>query len=157
MPAGGIAGDGPVVLRELAAELPLSYLAGQLAAYDLAVDGTLQLAFERLELVQGMPRRATGYFELHDFRALEPLKLELGDFRGEVGTTGDELRLELRDLAGRLKLDGVAVLTPAGEYDISAELTPRRADDEELRRVIGFLGPPDKDGTVRVEFAGRLR
>lgn len=149
---------GRAVLRDIRAEVPLALLADKLARFGLAVDGRLAADLPLLELRDGVPVRARGELFLLNFKALEPVPLTLGDFTGVIETagTGDDgdILINLRDLGGPLAVEGTVRLDGEG-YQLTAGLTPRDPEDDQLRRVIGFLGSPGRDGAIPLRFSGR--
>lgn len=147
---------GRVELSAVEAVLPLSLFAAYLARQGLAVDGVLSLDLPSLELVGRAPRRAAGELRLRGFKALQPMAMGLGDFRGEISPAGEGLRVVLRDEGGPLALDGVLLLEPTGSYTFSAALNPRDPQNRELATVLSFLGRPDRDGVIKLDTAGKL-
>ncbi len=146
---------GKIVLREVEARLPLKLYAAQLERYGLALDGVVNAQLSRLELVGGWPQWAAGVVGLEALKALEPLPLELGDFQAAVDSDSEGVRLELGDGGGPLALEGVITLAPDRGYTLTAGLTPRDPQNRDLAMVLGFLGPPDRDGTIRIERNGQ--
>ena len=143
-------------MRGVNAALPLNLYAAQLQRYGLAVDGVVKARFSRLELDGRRLRRATGVVDLEAITALHPLPLELGEFQATISSDADGVRLNLIDQGGPLALEGVILLSPDNGYSVTADLTPRDPQNRELAMVLGFLGPPDRDGTIRIEKSGKL-
>lgn len=145
---------GSAELSRVRAELPLSVFDDQLQSFGLAVDGRLTAEVPFLELEEGVPTRAEGEIRLLSFQALEPVPLVLGDFTGTiVESDGQGIEVNLRDEGGRLAVEGLVHLDAEG-YQLNAGLTPRDPEDEELSRILAFLGSPGRDGTIPVRFSG---
>ncbi|MFH7320075.1 type II secretion system protein N [Desulfurivibrio sp. D14AmB] len=147
---------GPVKLTAVEAAIPLSIFSGQLARQGLAVDGLVTASLGRLELAGATPLRGEGEIWLRGFRALQPMAMGLGDFRGEIGSDGDGLRVVLRDQGGPLLLEGLVALDSTRRYTLAADLSPRDPQNRELVTVLGFLGRPDRDGVTKLNLAGQL-
>lgn len=147
---------GRAVISGLKADLPLSPFSGRLQRLGLAVDGRLLIDLARLELKNGIPVQGRGEGRLVGLRALQPIRLTLGDFQGELSSVAEGMRLGFRDDGGPLAANGVLALGSGGDYTLSAELVPRDPDNRELTMVLGFLGPPGRDGIIRVNAAGLL-
>ncbi len=148
---------GRISLTDIQAELPLGHFASQLARRGLSVDGVLGAQLRHLELEAGIPRRAEGELRLRGLRALAPFSLTLGDFQATIsGNNNDGVRLGVRDEGGPLATDGVLLIAPDGHYTLTANLTPRSRQNQELNMVLAFLGPPDRDGVIKINASGKL-
>jgi len=145
-----------VKLTAVDAAIPLSLFSAQLARQGLAVDGVLTASLGWLELAGATPLGGEGEIQLRGLRALQPMAMGLGDFRGEISSDGDGLRVVLRDQGGPLLLDGLLALDPASRYTLTANLVPRDPRNRELVTVLGFIGRPDRDGVTKLNLAGQL-
>jgi hypothetical protein len=62
----------------------------------------------------------------------------------------------LTDLSGPLEIDGVVILGPPSNYDISARVRARPGTPAEIVNALALLGQVGADGTRELSIAGSL-
>lgn len=122
--------------------------------------GELVINVTRLELADEWPRSIVGDVRIDNL----PLTL-VGVATGprgsyQVSFTTEEVPAEglitgvLTDLSGPLEIDGVLILGPPSNYDISARIKARPGAPADIVNALALLGPVGPDGTREFSVAG---
>jgi hypothetical protein len=148
---------GRLALTDLEADLPLHLLRQILSHYRLDLEGNATLRFSKIKLHGGVPLEAEGTLVFSQLGISQPMKLLLGDFKGEVTTSNDGIKLALTDTGGPLSANGLLLLKPDGSYSFTGDFAPLGQNQTELTTALRLLGPPGRDGRVKVAYSGSLK
>jgi hypothetical protein len=148
---------GTLALTELEADLPLHLLRQIFSGFAFDPAGHGSLRFRKIKLQGGFPREAEGTLAISQLRISRPLSLLLGDFKGEVSTTSEGIKLIFTDVGGHLSANGLLLLMPDGSYSFSGDFAVEGQDQADLAAALRLLGPPGRDGRVKVAYSGRLK
>jgi hypothetical protein len=147
---------GRVAITDLEAEVPLRLLRQALSSYRLDLDGHATLRFSKIKVQGGVPREAEGTLVLSQLRLSQPMNLLLGDFKGEVAATNDGIKLVFTDTGGHLSANGLLLVKPDGSYSFSGDFAVLGQGQANLASALSLLGPPGRDGRVKVVYSGKL-
>jgi general secretion pathway protein N len=157
---GDVSGDfggETVAASGVSGRLPITVLEG--VATPRGWTGVLELAVDRLSLVNRRPAQASGTLVVRGLRAPGPAGEQLGDFElavgeGVVGTGA--LTGRLRDLGGPLRVRGTIELQPDGRYLMKGDAAPGPGAGPAIFDTLAFLGPPDNLGRRPFTIEGTL-
>lgn len=146
--------DGSGELAGLQAQFPLDPALSSQFPRDQR--GLVIARFKRLVLAAGAaPSSLEGSIELHDYRQISPLSLELGSYRlvfdGQPQPGGGSVG-KLNDIGGPFAVDGTVTFTPPNNYLIHGYISGRTPEAQRIvREDIALGAPPDAAG--RNEFS----
>lgn len=108
------------------AQLPLKIFEEIISRYNLETAGSASLAIDRLRLEEGYLQEAEGTVVLSRLRILKPQKLSLGDFKIELTTNSQEIKISINDNGGPLAVEGILLLPKSdGSYSFSGTFAAR--------------------------------
>ena len=82
--------------------------------------------------------------------------LALGDFHIQMETLQSGVKATLSDSGGALRAQGVAMISPDGNYQFSGKFSARDPGQANLQQYLRMLGPMGPDGRVSVTSNGRI-
>jgi hypothetical protein len=125
----------------------------------VALDGTLALTLESLEVRQGIPVSAVGRLVWESARWLSPAGVvPLGTYAIDSKQVDNDLQASILTLAGPLLADGAVRVSPAREsagYDLTLELGSEGAMDPQLQEALSLIAAPTDTG-YRLVLQGQL-
>ncbi len=143
-------------IADLQGQVTLSWLLTLLDQGPLFIDGTLDMAWDEIEVAAtGLPASAYGTVKLLDTHTSIGRTFQLGDFEAVFDDDNGIIRGDVRDLGGPIKLTGILTLTADGRYRFVGQLGVR-GDNRDLRQILGILGRPDATGNWQLNFSGSL-
>lgn len=163
-PAGGalaadLSGDfsGDLAAADVTGQLPIAAFEG--IAAPPGWTGLVELAIERIRIVERRPTDAAGQVIVRGLKAPGPGGQLLGDFQltvgeGAVGT--DTLTGRLADLGGPLRVRAALEVRQDGSYLMSGEVAPGPGAGPAIFDTLDFLGPPDELGRRPFTIEGTL-
>jgi len=111
------------------------------------VDGEIAAATSRLEWTPAAYRGDLRVVWRDARLTLAPaLAIDLGEATATLAAQGDRLAGPVVNVGGNLDVRGDVAIGTGGSAAIALLLTPRRADDAELARVLAAIGTPDGAG-----------
>jgi general secretion pathway protein N len=149
-------GRNVVVIREVAADLPVAYLAEQLGTMGVGVAGTLSAHLERLALRQGRITEAVGTVLWSGAQVTMEQPIVLGDLKVDLTTQDGGVRGVFVDGGGPFAAQGMLTLAADGAYTLKGTLRARDSAQPALRENLQLLGRPDKEGSVQVALSGLM-
>lgn len=154
--SGGFGGDG-LEATNIRGRSPIAAFEG--IATPAGWTGRLELAIERIRIVERRAGEAAGRLFVRELRAPGAGGAELGDFElvigeGAVGT--DRLTGRLSDLGGPLRVRGAIELLSDGRYFMSGEVAPGPGAGPAIFDTLAFLGPADASGRRPFSIEGTL-
>lgn len=149
--------SGDASISDLHATLPLAAGSPLLPAGSSA---TLVLSLPSVTLHNAHIASIEGGVEIQHVHLSNPAS-ELGSYALQFqppasGSTGSTMQGQLRDLEGPLQLSAQLYLQPTGDYEINGTVTPRDNANEDLSKVLQYLGPADAQGQRTFSLAGTL-
>ena len=149
---------GRVVLANVAGRFPVRAVDGLFAPAGWS--GTVELDVDRVVLLAGFPKSASGVIVARDLTAPGERGVNIGGFEltlGE-GTVGSDVIVgRLRDLGGgAMKVRATIELSPDRRYLMSGEVAPGPEATAAISRTLSFLGPPDSLGRRPFTIEGTL-
>lgn len=147
---------GTLVLRDVTASLVAAEFAPLFNAGALGLNGVIDVALARLDIVDGWIVAADGTIGWQQAGAQAPRPVQLGDISAVLETTGEGVKVTLADGGGPLQGSGVLTLAPDGEYRFTGALAARDPGDASLSQALRMLGNPGPDGKINVSYSGKL-
>jgi len=83
-------------------------------------------------------------------------EMPLGSYMAEVNLQYDDVVIEVYDQQAALGVEGGAVISAGGDYQIHIVLIPRDRLVPEITRSIKWLGKPDANGNIAIDTRGSL-
>lgn len=141
-------------ITDLHATLPLAAGSPLLPADTTA---TLVLSLPSVRLHHDRLTSVEGSIEVQHVRVSNPAS-ELGSYELQLqpSPSGATTEGQLHDLEGPLQVSAQLRLQPSGEYEINGTVTPRANANEDLNRILQYLGPADAQGRRPFSLAGTL-
>lgn len=138
---------GTLRIGALKGSLPIEQLGPSLQLPILPVSGRMQLDLAHLKLRNGRPVQAEGVvmFESLVFSFTSP-PAALGNFRGELSTVDEVIKLAIASETGEVEATGFAEIKPEGQYMLDLKLRPRATASAAASSLLQSLGQPDAEG-----------
>lgn len=149
-------GRGGVMLRDLVANLPASFLAGQLGGFGVELEGSLAARLERLLVQEKRLAEVVGTIVWSGAKVTAPQEVRLGDLKTDWTTQNGEVRGVLTDGGGPLHAQGTMALAADGAYEFKGAFRARDRAQPALEQALQMFGRPERDGAVKVALSGRL-
>jgi len=145
---------GRIEARDLQAHLPID--PGFLPLFPRGWGGTLLLALDELQLVDGKPGAVRGSVHASALHRFAP-PMDFGDyalrFAQPPDANGRQLG-QLSDEGGPLSLSGQLQFGADGQYELNGLVATRPEATPELAQDLQILGPADADGRRPFSLAG---
>lgn len=157
--------DGQVAKEILSDGFSLFGLKGQIPAdsllqlsnlTNLSTTGQLELDLMELHVRHRQITSAAGEIRWLDAGIEQPVRADLGDLQFNLSADDQIFISDIKDLDGPIQVDGKLSLLPDGSYRLQGEVTPRDGSDPALINLIQSIGRYTKDGTVQVDYSGRM-
>jgi len=155
--ASGVAAiglGGTTELSDLSASLSLQSLQGLIGMPGL--QGTVNLQFERLVLVDDLPVAADGNMQLANLRVPLIHRGSLGGYRADFFTQESGVMASVEDTDGVVEIAGSVSLAADRTYQFLAQVAPKESTPADLRRQMSFLGSPNDRGQYELRLEGQL-
>lgn len=124
----------------------------------LLVRGSIELDIERLVVDQDKLIDARGQVfarRLDWMAGAQPMPL--GSYTARVAVDEGDLLIDLADDQAQLGIQGQLIISPAGGYDLQAELSMMDSLAPEVRQAVGYLGRRSEQGNILLDSKGRWR
>lgn len=146
--------SGTLTLSNLNAALPLDLFAD--AAGVRGLKGNASLAFERLELTDGIASAADGTIQIANL--IVPLvdQNSLGGYKAEFFTQNNGITASVEDTDGVVDLAGSLQVKADRSFEFLAQVVVTPDTPETVRRQLKFLPPPNERGQQELRLEGIL-
>lgn len=149
--------DGAIELEGVRGNMRAEQLTPFFANLPLRLTGDVRVDVQEMDIRPGRRFAARGELTWVDAALTAPQPMEIGSLRIEsVPTEDGGSRLNLSDSGGPLSVDGVIRVGADGSYRTSLTMAARPEADPSLDSALGFFGPRDPSGRVRVSQTGRI-
>lgn len=147
--------DGAIRLTDVDLRLSAAEMSKQ---FEVPVDlgGQFNVQLQSAELMGQKLQSAEGVIRWQQAALISPFEQPLGEFVAQLSTEADVIKAQIKDEGGPLQLDGVAKLTPDGDYDFNGSVSVRDAQQTLLVQGVRAMGRPGKDGRVPLRYSGQL-
>jgi len=146
--------DGTVFLADLTAELPLLLFAGVSGIKGLQGDATL--AFERVEIVDGLAAVAKGRMELKNLIVPDFSSLSLGGYAVEFFTQNNGIAASIEDTDGVVDLAGSLQIRRDRSFDFVGQVIAKPDTPQALLQQLQQLPAVDDRGQRELRLEGIL-
>ena len=146
--------DGTVFLADLTAELPLVLFAGVSGIKGLQGDATL--AFDRVEIVDGLAAVANGTMELRNLIVPDFGNLSLGGYTVEFFTQNNGIAASIEDTDGVVELAGSLQIRRDRSFDFIGQVIVKPETPQALQQQLKRLPPADERGQQELRLEGIL-
>lgn len=148
---------GEVSLQGMRGNMRAEQFTPFFANLPLRLTGDVQVQVEDLRVEPGERFAALGELHWQEAALTAPQPMQLGSLRiKSVPTEDGGSRLNVSDTGGPLAIQGVIQVGPDGTYRTSLTMSARASADKGLASALGFFGPRDRSGRVRVSQTGRI-
>jgi len=146
--------SGVVNLSDLRGSLPLQAL--EQAANMPGLRGTMNVQFERLTFVDGLPVAADGELTIAALVAPIVHRGSIGGYRAEFFTQNTGVMASVEDTDGVVNLAGSLEIKQDRTYQFVAMVAPRATTPPKLRQQMQFLGSANARGQYQMRLEGTL-
>lgn len=146
--------DGSLSLTGLSGNVPLDVV--HQSFQQGGIRGDLILEFENLTIKDGVPVVAIGSVTVADFFAPVLSASQIGDFRADFQSSGEQITGVVQDISGVLDVEGTITLSPDRSYAFVGEVAPTPETPPSILNQLQFLGSADARGRRMFRFEGRL-
>lgn len=145
---------GTVAVSDLSASLPLR--AVESASGIPGLDGTLNLRFERLTVVDGLLVAADGVAEISNLVVPIVHHGSIGGYRAEFFTQESGIGASIEDTDGLIDLAGSLQIAADRSYRFIGQVAAKPETPGNIRQQMRFLPPTGKEGQHEFRLEGRL-
>ncbi len=150
----GVGLDGTVFLADLTAEFPLMLFAGVSGVKGLQGDATL--AFDRVEIVDGLAAVANGKMELKNLIVPDFGPFSLGGYAVEFFTQNNGIAASIEDTDGVIDLAGSLQIRRDRSFDFIGQVIAKPETPQALLQQLKGLPPADDRGQQELRLEGIL-
>ena len=118
--------------------------------------GMLSLEFDELQVSDGLPVVADGYFEIAGLSNPLIYREPIGGFRAEFFSQDSGIVASIEDTAAVIDLAGSLKLSEDGTYEFLAQISPLDSTPAALREQMRFLGSANERGQHELRLEGKL-
>lgn len=149
--------DGGIEIEGVRGTMRAEQLTPFFANLPLRLTGDVRVDVAAMDIQPGRRFAARGELNWVDAALTAPQPMEIGSLRIESVPADDGgSRITLSDRGGPLAVDGVIRVGADGSYRTSLTMAARPEADPSLDSALGFFGPRDPSGRVRVSQTGRI-
>ena len=145
---------GNVTMNDVKASLPIKAL--QQALPVPGISGDVNLQFERLQLVDGLPVAADGTVEVANLVAPLVHRASIGGYRAEFFTQEAGVMASVEDTDGVVDLAGSLQISTDRSYQFIAQLAAKSNTPANVRQQMQFLGSANERGQHELRLEGEL-
>ncbi len=145
---------GSVHVRDLRASIPLAAL--EQATGVKGIGGTLNAAFDRLQLADGLPVAADGTVEVSSLLLPLVSTAPIGGFKATFFTADEGVAASVEDTDASVDLAGSFALSEDRSYRFLGKLAPKPETPRAIRRQMRLLGSADERGQHELRLEGSL-
>ena len=91
----------------------------------------------------------------HDSKSSQA-QSKLGNLNGLISTEKEGIVFNISDENSPIKVIADLLVCPDGKYELNGKLIPTPAAQKGLSKSLTMLGKPDKNGVIKIKYAGRL-
>ena len=149
--------NGDTEISDTSVEYPAAELARYVPNVPVNPLGRLELAIDKLLMVQGKPTALNGRLIWRDLGIdNDGSKISIGDY--QVDFTGDRQQLEfkLSDLDASLAVAGKGELKADGQYNVDIRIEAQTGIDPKIKNVLELFATKAEYNKYRIEQKGRL-
>jgi len=151
----GLGITGTVFFTDVKAALSMQSLQQAIGMPRLS--GSVNVQFDRLLLVGGIPVAADGVLEVADLVVPIVHRSSIGGYRTEFFTQESGVTASVEDTDGVVELAGsLQVFAETGNYMFDGLVAPKSNTPANLRQQMQFLGSPNDRGQYRLTLEGTL-
>ncbi|HHM04728.1 MAG TPA: type II secretion system protein N [Gammaproteobacteria bacterium] len=147
---------GILYARDTVLRIPAAALESLIDFPGARLGGRLDVDLKGFEMRAGRPRSARGVLRWRNAALRAPVAVELGGFKADISTEGENIRALIADTGGPLQAEGLLTLSTAGEYRFTGYFRVRDAKQTALVQGLQFLGEKEADGRIKVALSGKL-
>lgn len=146
--------DGQIAFEELMTSISLQDLEPLIGLPGLR--GTANARFTRLVLKEGLPTTAEGTLEIANLVIPKLYRGSVGGYRAEFFTQDSGVMASVEDTDGVIDIAGSLHLAADRNYEFIAQIAPKSATPESVRRQMQFLGSANDRGQHELRLEGKL-
>lgn len=120
--------------------------------------GKLRFSMQRMEFSpKGRLESAVGNIMWEQAGISSPAQVIFGNLNILVSTEKEGIVFNISDENSPIKIEANLLVCPDGKYELNGKLTPTPAAQEGFSKSLALLGKPDKNGVIKIKYAGRLK
>ena len=148
---------GAAYTKNLEGHLPAALLGKLLGIKNVVPAGKLHFSMQRMEFSpKGRLESAIGRITWEQAGISSPAQAVLGNLNVQVSTEKEGIVFNISDENSPIKVKADLLVCPDGKYELNGKLIPTPAAQAGLSKSLSMLGKPDKNGVIKIKYAGRL-
>ena len=143
-------------LSEVKGQLPADSLLKLTNQSALDASGQLDLELQKMQFSHQQIISAKGEIRWLDASIERPMRVALGNL--QFNLSGDEQTIitDIKELEGPMQMNGELTLQPDGSYQLKGKVTPDNGADPGLINLLQSIGRPANDGSIQIDYSGRI-
>lgn len=148
---------GPAYTKNLNGYVPAALLGKHLGIKTVTPAGKLHFSIKRMEFSpKGRLEAAVGQITWEQAGITSPTQAVLGNLNVDITTEKEGIVFNISDENSPIKVKADLLVCPDGKYELNGKLIPTPAAQAGLSNSLKLLGKPDKNGVIKIKYAGRL-
>jgi len=148
---------GTAYTKNLEGYVPAALLGKQLGIKTVIPTGKLHFSMQRMEFSpKGRLESAVGRITWEQAGISSPAQAILGNLNVLISTEKEGIVFNISDENSPIKVKADLLVCPDGKYELNGKLIPTPAAQTGLSKSLTMLGKPDKNGVIKIKYAGRL-
>ena len=143
-----------ITIKNIEGKLPADTI-GIIAPY-LGIRGNIDIKINTMRIAQNILSDLEGTIIFNDLLIEGLTEKSLGDYRLDLNTKNNDIKADIINLNGDLKLEGEITLSRNGVYVFEGEVAPLKSDNVRLNTMLSYLGSADNNGMRKFRFEGEL-
>ena len=149
---------GTAYAKNIEGYLPAALFGSQIGLKNFTAAGNLHFSMQRMEFSpKGRLESAVGTITWEQAGISSPAQVILGNLNVLVTTEKEGIVFNISDENSPIKVKADLLVCPDGKYELNGKLTPTTAAKEGLSKSLALLGKADKNGVIKIKYAGRLK
>ena len=148
---------GTAYTKNLEGHVPADLFAKHLGIKGIIPAGKLHFSIKRMEFSpKGRLESATGRITWEQAGISSPTQAVLGNLNVLISTKKEGIVFDISDENAPIKIKADLLVCPDGKYELNGKLIPTAAAQAGLSKSLSMLGKPDKNGVIKINYAGHL-
>jgi phage-related protein len=143
-----------ITIKNIEGKLPADTI-GIIAPY-LGIRGNIDIKIKTMRIAQNILSDLEGTIIFNDLLIEGLTEKSLGDYRLDLNTKNNDIRANIINLNGDLKLEGEIILSRNGAYVFEGEVASLKSDNVRLNTMLSYLGSAGNNGMRKFRFEGEL-
>ncbi|MAC91158.1 MAG: hypothetical protein CMO99_01190 [Woeseiaceae bacterium] len=143
-----------ITIKNIEGKLPADTIS--IIAPYLGIRGNIDIKIKTMRIAQNILSDLEGTIIFNDLLIEGLTEKSLGDYRLDLNTKNNDIRADIINLNGDLKLEGEITLSKNGVYVFEGEVASLKSDNVKLNTMLSYLGSAGNNGMRKFRFEGEL-